>query len=166
MSPLFTNSTTNTTTSTSIILRAVLDSEYFVRVFAQYSSSSISVGVASDPVSILSVYKPNVPTSATLRAYNDKTLYFSWSPPTVYTGRLTSYRVEYSTLKNFTNSVAKIVSSSTLYVKIEQLVTKTLYYTRVAAINSAGQSSWASVTTGVAPALVSPDPPTSVRYEY
>jgi hypothetical protein len=142
---------------------------YYVRAYA-YNSLGYSLATHAAGGSLKPLKVPGAPTAVTLSVVSGTSLRLVWSPPTDDGGdTVTSYKVEWDTLSNFSSTNA--ASHDVLYLSggapfiytITGLSMGQLYYVRVKAANVAGYGSTTSSTPNSEHPRQLPTAPTGVE---
>jgi hypothetical protein len=142
---------------------------YFVRVSA-YNANGYGVTQVTTPSSLNPHQTPSAPSSVSLQTTSDSMLTVGWAAPSDNGGdAISGYIVEWDTSVGFNSGSLSphkgsvTVTSSYTSTTIELLSGSTTYYTRVAAINSAGTGTYqTSSPVSTMPSLQVPGAPHSI----
>ena len=143
-----TSSTTTTTTSTTTTTTAPPPETTTTTTTTTTTSSTTTTTIAATA--------PSAPTSVS-GASGDGQVSVSWSAPASNGGAaITDYIVQYATSSSGTYTTFSDGTSTTTTATVTGLSNNTPYYFKVAAVNSAGTSSYSTVSASVTPKSVPP----------
>jgi hypothetical protein len=151
-----TTTTSSTTTTTTTTTSTTTTTTTAPPIYSAPPDTTTTTTTSSTTTTTIAATVSSAPTSVTGTSGNAQ-VSLSWYAPSSNGGAaITDYVVQYSTSSSGSFTTFSDGTSTTTTAMVTGLANNTVYYFKVAAVNSAGTSSYSDVSSGVRPASVPP----------